>query len=237
MAAAVRQSKFFSGSSTADYADATFDSAVLSGSLIVCVISRWETINPAGMTCEDTVNGSHTLIQSTNWNYSGNDWAAFSYYQNSAAGTPTVTVTRTTSTGQVHYFSICIVEITGVATTGALEASNAAVDTASPISSGNVSSAGAAIFIGLWCQDTRDMDPTFASFTEIFEVNIRSFDIPITLGYRIVTGATTDDYDATYTGGNIPGWAGLAAFKEPGGGGGGGVIVQPSSLTLLGMGM
>lgn len=215
MAVSIVQTKAFSSSTTTNVADASFDSNVTAGNTIICCLNAYTTTT-TDLTTADTVNGTWTDIGGSPNNYSGDDWATFAYYQNAGSGFTSVTVTRSGGTG-TWYFSICLIELAGVPSTGVLEAQATVVDTASPISSGNVTAAGGAGFIGTWNQDSRTMNPTFTGFTEIFEVTNPSADMPITVGQVLTTSGSTKDYNATYTGGAITGWVGLAAFKAAGG--------------------
>ncbi len=132
-----------------------FAQAVSAGSLLVCAVA---TFNEAGLGVSDSINGVWTQVGT--YITSAGQRLSLWYFPNSAAGTPTVTV----SPDGTAYISFAIHEYTGAMTVAPLRSSSTNTGLSTTPSSGSVTTTAGELSFAAYCQvDTALSSATVAS--------------------------------------------------------------------------
>ena len=192
---AIVRKQYKAGQGNGDNIAVTFDSNVAAGSLLICCVSSWCASSPGtGLTVSDDQANSWSEIYDVNYN--GNDVGYLAYVLNAAAGSTTVTVDGPSSN---DYFTVVIVEVSGIKTSGALDQNNNTDTSGSSWDSGNITTTeDDEYLIGVFAQDTGDYTLTEdAAWTLIFEEEAASVNMPISVGERIVSSTLTESYSGT----------------------------------------
>lgn len=130
----------------------TFSNPVSAGSLLVAAV---QTPNTTGLTVKDSVNGSvnWSVANNHSTSNSANDGGLW-FWANTAAGTPTVTVTL--AAGNV---AVAIGEYSGVVTTTPLDKNGATDHTGATITSGSLTNTGTNgdLCVGMTTQTTQNV--------------------------------------------------------------------------------
>lgn len=205
-----------------------FDSAVSAGSLLVVQVACYSTNANGAITVSDSVNGAWTVVYS---NINTNNISAIAYFQNSASGTPTVTVTSSGTGNQ--YITAVQSEWSGMETTGSLDVSTSATGTSTTGSTGTTSSTtqnDTVSFAVISHENDADMS-TPSGFTSLQLVTSNAVNQPATQSYRINTTQAAQSASITFSG--TKNWVGgIAAFKVAAGGGGGGTAFIVNLMGL-----
>ena len=125
---------------------ATFGSAVSAGSLLVAFVYWTEATGTVSIS--DSVNGSWSAAIRTQALPAGVRRIVGFAFENTGAGTPTVTATVTGGPG-TNLIAVVVAEFSGVKTSGALSQQNSANGTSATADSGSVTPAsGFELFVG-----------------------------------------------------------------------------------------
>lgn len=177
--------------------------------VVVCVACR---DNVAVSSVGDSVNGaaSYTRAGAAQQDVGDGTIAELWYFQNSGAGAATVTVTfAATARAGVNGS-----RWTGAATSSALDqnSGNNNGPTVTAHTAGSITTTGAGLMIASYQTTASPGTRTFGTWTALTSNDAQSYDRSC-YGYRIVTGATTDD--AGMTSGNGSDSSGkIASFNE-----------------------
>jgi len=199
-------------------------SSVVAGNLVVITVARVTPAGPNPFVVGDISKTAGTSaladgflldkgqqVQQTGANYF--DTAIFSA-KVTTGGTLTVQVGGGNSG---DYWDIGITEYSGVDTTATrVEASNSNTGTATPVTSGNATSAGAALFIGCFSiaiGDSGTITPQ-AAWSELWESQDGTTHNTGAAAEQIVTGGTTDQAEWTYTGAPGNFWVAVVAVYK-----------------------
>jgi hypothetical protein len=199
-------------------------SPVTAGNLVVITVARFTPLGPNLFVVGDISKtagssaladgflldkGQQVLLLSTQYF----DAAIFSA-KVTTGGTLTVQVGGGDSG---DYWDIGITEYPDVDTTASrVEASNSVTGTATPVTSGNATSAGAALFIGCFSiaiGDSGTITPQ-AAWLELWESQDGTTHNTGAAAEQIVTGGTTDQAEWTYTGAPGSPWVAVVAVYK-----------------------
>lgn len=222
------QYKVFQGAGTT--AQVTFDSNVTAGNLLICATSIYHNNTPYTITITD--NRGNTWVETSDNNYSVQDTGGLAYAQNAAGGATTITVTPNSNTG--GWCTVVVAEVTGVETT-AFDQSNQNAATSTSWTSNNITTTQAEEFVvGAFAHDTanRTLTPAAGVWTQIFEEETQSADMPINVSYRLPTATETIAFTGTISGAALPYWAAIASFKGIAASGGTAVPAMMHSYRL-----
>lgn len=199
-----------------------FTGNVTAGNLLIIMADKYSPSNDAFAAADCTKSagtatiGTITLDVSQNVNASGSDYMANGIWSVPVTGSGSCTI-QVAGGVAGSYWIIGIVEVSG-ADTGAsrLEDSSTGTANSSAVSSGDGTSAGGAIFVGIhgvYTGSTRTITPD-AAFSAIYEQE----DVAHNIGaaeYRIVTTGTTDSASWSLDSGHL--WmAAVVVYKESG---------------------
>lgn len=226
-----KQSRSTGPSGSATTIALAFSGAVTPGSLLTCSCACLDHTITA--TVADSVNGAWTVSDTITTGPDVQTSAA--YFANSAAGTPTVTITFNTSASRR---TITIGEFAGVATSTPLDAhtgqSQSATAGTDAMTSGTASCAANDLLIGIFMDQTGGASPSAGTgFTLAESVYDATFAYNLNFEYLLDSG-TAGSKAATWTESAGSGQLILQAFKIAGGGGGGAALKRNSSLNGLG---
>jgi hypothetical protein len=189
--------------------DVTFDSSVTAGSLLICAVSAYvDTAGTRSAVISDDNGNSWTEIDDNN--YYGQDIGVLAYALNANSGSTTITVTPTANS----WYSVVIIEVSGILTAAALDQSSINTATSASWDSGNITTTQADEYlIGVLAHDNGNRALTEdGAWTLIFEEETGSTDMPISVGERIVSSTLTESYSGTI-GASSPYWSAIASFK------------------------
>ncbi len=184
-----------------------YAAAVGAGSLLVVAVSG-EAAAPGTAGVSDSVNGAYAQAGSTV--ISGQLYLSIWYFENSAAGTPTVTVQPNAST----YMGVAIHEYTGVLTLSSLRSASAgASGTSVNPATGNAGSSAGDLVVAAYAEGNGISTDTVASpFT------MRCNTLHAAVGEGLGTAddvAAGGNEGATFTLSASVGWTALAAAFKP----------------------
>jgi len=193
--------------------DITFDSSVSAGSLLLCAISGYDAQAPKTYTVSDDQGNSWSDIHEIN--YQTHDVGVMSYAMNAGAGSTTVTVTA--DSGTSAYFTVVIVEVSGIKTSGALDQNNYSSTSGTSWDSGNIATTQDDEYLfGVFAHDDGNFTLTEdGAWTLIFEEETQSADMPISVCERIVSSTLTESFSGTISG-TADHYAGIASFEMSG---------------------
>ncbi|MHC4691052.1 MAG: beta strand repeat-containing protein, partial [Planctomycetota bacterium] len=182
--------------------DVTFDTNVTAGSLLLCCVSAWDSSGVGGaITFAD--DNSNSWTENYDNNYDGNDVGALAYVENANSGSTTVTAS---GLGGGSFWSVVIVEVSGIKTTTALDQNSENTASSASWDSGNITTTeNDEYLIGGLAHDNGD-------HTLTFEEETGSSDMPISVGERIVSSTLTESYSGTIAS-SSPYWSAIASFE------------------------
>jgi hypothetical protein len=160
----------------------TFDSSVTADSLLLCCISFWGGTGNAVVTDDN----SNSWVQIYENNYDGVDYGVLEYVEAANSGSTTVSVSVD---GSNSYFTVVIIEVSGIKTATSLDQNNENTATSASWDSGNITTTeNDEYLIGGFAHDNGDHTLTEdGAWTLIFEEETGSSDMPISVGERIVS--------------------------------------------------
>lgn len=196
--------------------------------VVVCVACR---DNVAVSSVGDTVNGaaSYTRAGAAQFDATDGTYSEIWYFENSGAGAATITVTWASAVRAGLNAS----RWTGAATASALDqnSGNNNGPGVTAHTAGSITTTGAGLMIASYQTTGNPGTRTFGTWTALTGNDAQGYDRSC-FGYRIVTGATTDDADMT-TGNACDTSGKIASFNEAAAGGG---TSHHKHITLLGVG-
>lgn len=185
---------------------------VASDLIVVCVSTR---DNVAVSSVGDSVNGAASYTRAgsrqedTGQGISTEIW----YFQNSGAGAATITVTMASSARAGCNAS----RWTGAATSSVLDQNNGNNNgNGTAHVAGSITTTAAGLMVASYQTTASPGTRSFSPFTALTGNDAQGYDRSA-FGYRIVTGATTDDADLA-TGNSCNSAGKIASFNEAGGG-------------------
>lgn len=205
---AIAREQFKAGSANSVTSVAlTFDSSVTAGSVLIAVGNAF---NDGGGGLVVTDDNGNTWVETFDNNYSGSDVAVLAYVENANSGTTQVTMTGDANS----FFTLVIVEVSGVQTSTVLDQSNDATGTSSSPDSGDVTTTVADTYlIGGFAHDTSVVTITEGgAWTLIFEEEDQSTNMPISVQEQILSSTATESADWSLSG-SVAWWASIGAFK------------------------
>jgi hypothetical protein len=185
----------------------TFDSSVTADSLLLCCISFWGGTGNAVVTDDN----SNSWVQIYENNYDGVDYGVLEYVEAANSGSTTVSVSVD---GSNSYFTVVIIEVSGIKTATSLDQNNENTATSASWDSGNITTTeNDEYLIGGFAHDNGDHTLTEdGAWTLIFEEETGSADMPISVGERIVSSTLTESYSGTIAS-SSPYWSAIASFE------------------------
>jgi hypothetical protein len=140
------------------------------------------------------------------------------YVEAANSGSTTVSVSVD---GSNSYFTVVIIEVSGIKTATSLDQNNENTATSASWDSGNITTTeNDEYLIGGFAHDNGDHTLTEdGAWTLIFEEETGSSDMPISVGERIVSSTLTESYSGTIAS-SSPYWASIASFEAPAAAGG-----------------
>lgn len=226
---------------------ATFSSDVTNGNLLVVVASAYRAGTPPhAFSLGDLTKSSGTAtlgtaqldIQHVRANGSSSE-IRVAIWSIPVTGTGSLTLSLAVNTGD--YANIAAQEFSGADTSSGRLDTSLSNDAAGPMSAstlviGDMTSAGAGVFVGGfggYTSTTTTWTPD-AAFTTIYNVGDVAYNASAAI-YRIVSGATTDSADCQISALDTPGWVGASAiYKAAAGGSGLSLSLDAGAITVAG---
>ena len=187
----------------------TFDNNIAAGSLLLCIVSAYQ---PTTQGVSITDNNSNTWTEIYDTNYDGTDVGALAYVQNGNSGSTQVTVTGGASG---DFWTVVVVEVSGIATTGALTHNNESDASGNTWDSGDITTTDPDTYcIGGFAHDSGNHTLTITSsgWGLIFEEENGIADMPISVGEKILSSTGTESFEGSI-GSSVQHWAAIASFK------------------------
>lgn len=182
---------------------------IASGALVVVLTSVW---NSSGSTATVSDGTAGTYTQAVTLNSGANETIFIHYFENHPGGTVTVTVNPVGSGADIDFV---IVEVSGAATSGALDNTNTATGTTSTpaIASGALDQADEIIFAILTHTSPTQAITPDATYTQAGENENNSSGQCFNAQYKIVASSASDTADWSTTPAQPVSYACLATFK------------------------